>query len=157
MSDPVRPTKRERRRMTRFEAFGKRPTNGWNAGDLPAPFAVGDLLWLPERYDTSRLNGMGDPGWYVVCFATSIGEDDAWYFRVTNDPEQCSDRLHVVCDGRTDPVTIDPVDWMAPFELIDTADPAGLGRRQQMLTEGWSYEPPHRCEACGQKLPGSEP
>jgi hypothetical protein len=144
-----RPTKREWRRLARGARFGHRPTNEWGSGDLPAPYAEGDLLWLAQP-TVERLYGMGQPGWYVVVYATSIDEGDAWYFRVTNDPEGCSDRLHVIFSTRSG--LNGDADWMAPFELVETLDPDGLAERERLLAAGWTFERPARCATCGQVL-----
>lgn len=158
MSEPVAtvrrdhpPSKRWRRRLNRGGSWASRPVNNWGDGDLPAPFAEGDLLWLAVPYEVSRMRGMGQPGWYIVHYATSIDEGDAWYFRVTNDPDNGSDRLHVAYEGRCD--WSEGVDWMAPFELVETSDPEGLAERERLLAEGWSYERPERCPTCNQHLP----
>ncbi len=151
MTPSERPSKRQIRRMARGATIGRRPTNNWDEGDLPAPYAEGDLLWLPEPYPVDRLRGMGEVGWYVVTYATSIDEGDAWYFRATNDPDNGSDRLHVAFADRSS--FDDDTDWLAPFELVETADPDGLAERERLLAAGWSWTPPPRCESCGQRLP----
>ena len=153
----ARPTKRQHRRLGRGATFGSRPVNNWGDGDLPAPFAEGDLLWLPEPYEVERMRGMGQPGWYVVTYATSIDEGDAWYFRVTNDPENGSDRMHVIYAARSDSLGSDTDhDWMAPFVLVETTDPVGLAERERLLAEGWTYVQPPRCDACGQRVYGQQ-
>ena len=151
-----RPGKRQIRRLGRGATFGSRPVNNWGEGDLPAPFAEGDLLWLPEPYEVDRLRGMGQPGWYVVTYATSIDEGDAWYFRVTNDPKKSSDRMHVIYAERADVGSDVDHDWMARFVLVETTDPDGLAERERLLAEGWSYEPPPRCPTCNQRTPWKE-
>lgn len=134
----ARPTKRERRRLSRQYGYGHRPVNHWGDGDLPAPYAEGDLLYLPERYDHRAMRSMGEPGFYVVACAFSVDEGDAWYFRVARDPQEgSSDRLHVAYVARSSWET--DVDRMAPFELVDSADPEGLALRERMLDAGWSY------------------
>lgn len=147
-------TRRERRRFSRQAKYGFRETNSWNDGDLPAPYAEGDLLLLPEGIVNERLYqrlyGMG-PGYFVVTAGFSIDEGDAWYFRVTNHTDRGSDRLHVAHKDRCS--WDHDVDWMAGFELVDTADPAGLALRTQLLADGWTYQPPARCHTCGQQLP----
>jgi hypothetical protein len=146
-----KPSKRQRRRLGRGATFGSRPVNNWGSGDLPAPFAEGDLLWLEDVYDVDRMRGMGEPGHYVVTYATSIDEGDAWYFRVTNDPDNSSDRLHVAYAERSD--FDEDHDWMAPFVLVETSDPDGLALRERMLADGWTYTPPSKCPTCGQSWP----
>lgn len=133
-------TVRERRRASYHLGYGKREFNNWNAGDLPSPYAEGDILELTEPAE--RIDD--GPGFYIVAGVFSIGEGDEWYFRVTNDPKggRMSDRLHVL------PGTCD---YMAPFRLVDTADPEGLALRERLLAEGW--EPPAAdeiCPTCGQ-------
>ena len=52
--------------------IGYRPKNGWGSGDLPAPFAEGDVVRLVGgRHE--RLDDMTGPFFVVVC-ATSIDE-----------------------------------------------------------------------------------
>lgn len=136
----TRPTKRERRRLSRQYGYGHRPVNDWGDGDLPAPYAEGDLLHLPERYDDRAMRGMGEPGFYVVACAFSIDEGDAWYFRVARDARKgSSDRLHVAYASRSSFET--DIDRMAPFNLVDTADPDGLEERERMLAAGWTSHP----------------
>ena len=136
-------TKRERQRLARGNHhFGHRPLCDWGAGDLPAPFAVGDVLHLGEPSTLDRLTerGMGEPGWYVVCDAWSIDEGDAWYFRVTTDrsPDR-SDRLHWACAERS--TWPEDVNYLDGFELVDTADPNGAALRERMLADGWTFTP----------------
>lgn len=130
-------TRRVRRQFSWQAGFGCRELNDWNSGDLPAPWAEGDLLYLPEGSMTERLYGMG-PGYFVVTAGFSIDEGDAWYFRVTNHVDRGSDRLHVAHAQRST-WTAD-CDWMAEFQLVDTADPDGLARRAALLEAGWPEE-----------------
>jgi hypothetical protein len=119
-----------------YDGYGRRPTNNWGHGNLPAPFAIGDLVEMTANANTSRMRGMTEPGLYVVLSAWSIDEGDAWYFRVTNDKLNASDRHHVAHAERS---TWDkPVDWMAGFRLIETADPDGLAKREALIAAGWS-------------------
>lgn len=139
--------KRERRRLCYQAGFGFRERNDWNSGDLPAPYAEGDLLWLPQGKEHARLHGLGW-GYFVVCAGFSIDEGDAWYFRVSNGSDRNSDRLHVAFAERC--TWDESVNWMIEFELIDTADPEGLALRKQMLSAGWEGPPPVRkCPTCG--------
>jgi hypothetical protein len=127
-------TQRQRERLASQHRFGHRPVNNWGDGDLPAPWAEGDMLLLRldrgddefykrlTQYEGARL------GYFVVETAFSIGEGDDWYFRVT-DGEHGSDRLHVIAGE---------FDYMAPFELVDTADPHGLTLRGLLLEQGWT-------------------
>lgn len=136
-------TKRERHGATQ-NGLGHRPVNDWGAGDLPAPFAEGDVLHLAERHQDDRLYDM-QPGYFVVTYATSIDEGDCWYFRVWDgNSDRGSDRLHVAYPERSDWDTA--VDYMAPFTLVDTADPDGLALRQQLIEDGWKFE--DRWDAC---------
>ncbi len=126
--------------------FDYRPTNNWGEGALPAPWCQGDVVKLVGE-SVDRLRGMTGP-YFVVTYACSIGEGDDWYFRVEDHNGYTgSDRLHVFNGG------VDATDWMRPFDLVETRDPEGLAKREQMLADGWSYTPPPTCEACGQRLP----
>jgi hypothetical protein len=142
--------KRERHRATQH-GLGYRPTNNWGDGDLPAPWAEGDILLLPDGFTNDRLRGMG-PGYFVVAYATSIDEGDAWYFRVwdcKNDAR--SDRLHVAYSERCSAAQWpDDLNWMASFELVDTADPEGLAERGRLLAAGWALTDAWEvCPVCG--------
>jgi len=124
-------TKRLRHDLTQ-NGSGHRPTNNWGEGTLPAPWAEGDIVRVDAGAKAlERMNGMG-PGVYVISYATSIHEGDAWYFRVT-DGGRGSDRLHVWTDAWVE----EPEDWMAGVTLVETDDPDGLAKRVRMLNEGW--------------------
>lgn len=125
-------TKVERRRWSQHQ-FGHRPVNDWGSGDLPAPWAAGDIIEVPEGSGPiKRLNA--EPGLYVVDAAFSIDEGDAWYFRVT-DGSSSSDRLHVAYAERS---TWDKdVNWLEGCTLVDTADLDGLALRERMIADGW--------------------
>ena len=152
------PTKRLRGQCTQ-NGYGRRPVNRWGDGDLPGPFAEGDVVRLVGE-PHERLRGLAGPI-FVVSYACSIDEGDAWYMRVTDFSEgpfddmfdrrrkywAGSDRLHVAWAERSD--WTDDVDWMACFELVETADPEGLALREQMLADGWSYTSPPKCPTCG--------
>ena len=148
-------TKRERQRMC-DNRFGWRPRNDWGGGDLPAPFAEGDVVKLVgARPDRLKGWGVGDHcgPYFVVCYATSIDKGDAWYFRVWDGAHDSrSDRLHVAWADRCEGFAED-VDWMSCFELVETADPDGLHERSKLLAEGWSYESVGKCPSCGHPLP----
>ena len=147
-------TLRERARFTQF-SYGRRPTNGWDQGDLPAPWAEGDVVRLVGEVGDNRLRGVRgraflDGDYFVVDTAFSVDEGDGWYFRVTAGEANrlghlSSDRLHVFrgCDGVPD------CDYMEAFELVESADPKGLELRERMLADGWSHEPAKRCPTCG--------
>src|SRR5687768_10055444 len=91
--------KRDRHRAAQ-NGLGHRPVNGWGEGDLPAPWAEGDILLLPEDSDTERLYDM-QPGYFVITYACSIDDGDAWYFRVWDgESDRGSDRLHVAFPER---------------------------------------------------------
>lgn len=140
-------TQRQRRRMC--QQYGHRPRNNWDKGDLPAPWCEGDIVRLTGDMP-SRLTNQEGP-YFVVTYATSIDEGDAWYFRLHDHTDGRSDRLHVASAARSS--FPDDLDWMAPFELIDTPDPDGLAERERLLRAGWSYTPPPTCPSCGQLLP----
>ena len=146
-------TKRQRDRATQ-SGFGYRATNDWGSGDLPAPWAEGDVIHLAadaEVPEPDRLCGMG-PGYFVVTYGPSIGEGDEWYFRVWDGSESHgSDRLHVAYAGRSD-WGEHCCDFMASFTLVETADPEGLAKRERMLAEGWQYDPTPVCSSCGQRV-----
>lgn len=160
-------TKRERSSWSDTR-FGHRARNEWGAGDLPAPFAEGDVVRQIAPVRDNRLRGVrgrefNGGTYFVVVYGPSIEEGDGWYFRVTGgEPVRdaltrrrvdtaSSDRLHVFCGSRSE--YGESVDYMAAFELVETADPGGLLLRRQMLLDGWSYTPQQRCESCGQQLP----
>ncbi len=154
MNEPVPFTMKERREISQH-TFGHRPLCDWGEGDLPAPFAAGDVLWLPPATRMGsfegRLKGMPPGQHFLVDTAFSVDEGDGWYFRVT--PEVLeegrawgSDRLHVFSYGRSD--VDEDIDYMAPFVMVDTADPEGLARRNEMIAAGWRYEP-GPCPCCG--------
>lgn len=133
------------------QGFGSRARNGWGAGDLPAPYCAGDIVRLTiDPADNDRLRGQTGP-LFVVTYGPSIDEGDAWYFRVYDGNGYGSDRLHVAYAERS--TWDEDIDWMAGFELVDTADPEGLAERERMLAEGWTFTVPHRCPACGTRLP----
>lgn len=145
-------TKAERRAIC--QDFGLRPVNDWGSGDLPAPFAQGDLVELVDTTaDLGRLREVPVRRLYVVAYACSIDEGDAWYFRVGcyvdgEDWGRVSDRLHVAYPERS--TWEEPVDWMAPFRLVETVDPAGLELREKLLRDGWSFEAQwSKCPTCG--------
>ena len=153
MSDQKPFTKRQRRSMTQ-NGIGWRPKNAWGGGDLPAPWAEGDVVRLVgERHE--RLDDMVGP-LFVVVYATSIDEGDGWYFRVSDEPGahgRCSGRLHVAFADRADHGWDGDVDWMSCFELVDTADPEGLSERERLLAEGWTFTADSLCPSCGRRIP----
>lgn len=155
-------TKRMRSRWSQ-NRLGHRPVNNWGDGDLPAPWAEGDIVRLTEEGykrtraygESDRLRGMG-PGHFVVVYACSIDDGDAWYFRVFDgdDPDgPSSDRLHVAFAARCSNHWTEDCDWMREFELVDTADPDGLALRESMLAEGWTLDLEQMCPTCGQHAP----
>ena len=132
------------------ERFGQRPLSCWGSGDLPAPFAVGDVIDVPAGAKAlERMHG-APPGRYTICSAWSIDEGDAWYFRFGYGSRRqplvralgytASDRLHII-PGK--------VDYLAGCALVSTADPAGLALRERMLADGWSFTPRPVCPTCG--------
>lgn len=153
-------TKRQRKRIPQH-GFGHRPTNNWGEGDLPAPFAAGDVVRQVAEVADGRLRGVrpveiGDgERYFLVVTVFSVDEGDGWYFRVFGDhPDDCSsDRLHVFYSDRGKQPG--DTDYMAAFELVDTADPEGLALRQQMLADGWTHQRDPVCPTCGHHLPPS--
>jgi len=140
---------RDRHRSTQSH-LGYRPVNNWGDGDLPAPWAEGDIVnVLADAYCLQGnvrdgINRWWYPGFAVIAYVCSIDEGDAWYVRLCNGkpgpngPEwESSDRLHIAHGSRTVSLQAD-VDLMAGVELVDTADPEGLALRNQMIAEGWS-------------------
>lgn len=129
-------TKRQRRSFSRQYGYGRRPVNNWGDGDLPGPYAEGDVLFRPEDAPANdRLYGMGW-GYFVVSAAFSIDEGDAWYMRVTNHPDRGSDRLHVAYADRCS--WDHSCDWLAGFTLVETSDPDGLEDRRAKIAAGWA-------------------
>lgn len=129
------------------QTFGNRPTNNWGSGDLPAPWCEGDVIELVgERPERRLLDLTGTM--FVVSYATSIDEGDAWYFRVANESsDRGSDRLHVAYSERS--TWDEDCDYMAAFRLVQTVDPEGLALRQRMLADGWETLLHVRCPTCG--------
>lgn len=140
-----------RKSLSWQDGFGHRAMNNWGGGDLPAPYAEGDLLFLPDTASTERLHGM-KPGYFVVTSGFSIDEGDAWYFRVTINKDYVSDRQHVAYANRCTWPQQDCVNWMARFTLVETSDPEGLAERERILREGWDWHPPEVCDSCGQRI-----
>jgi hypothetical protein len=118
--------KQDRKRLCYQYGYGYRARNDWGSGNLPAPWAEGDIVELVRPGSEGRLRGMTGP-FFVVAAGFSIGERDEWYFRVSDSTSNYSDRLHVLAD----------VDYMAVFDLVDTSDPEGLAERERLLAEGW--------------------
>lgn len=127
--------------------------NNWGMGDLPAPWAEDDVVRRVNDTADDRLAGVGLHGDLVVCYATSIGEGDEWYFRVT-DGRRTSGRLHVGYVGRRTGrwAEVGDVDLMAAFELVHTDDPDGLALRDEMLAAGWALPVRNLCDSCGQEV-----
>lgn len=146
-------TKRWRGRCTNTR-FGYRAVNNWGDGDLPAPFAEGDIVRLDAPYPTdrddgyNRLRGMG-PGFFVVTYCCSIDEGDGWYARVWDgESDHGSDRLHIYYEERC--ANGPSMNYMEPFTLIDTADPDGLVVRERLIADGWKFADRWKvCPACG--------
>lgn len=147
-------TKRERSYRLNSR-FGYRSTNEWGSGDLPAPYAEGDVLLLtPEAHaamsdeQRSRLRGQG-PGYFIVTYAPSIDEGDVWYVRVWNgEAHTGSDRMHMAFTERS--VWDHPCNYMEGFELVETADPEGLAERERLIAEGWEFTDRWDvCPTCG--------
>lgn len=129
------------------QGFGFRPTNAWGEGDLPAPWAEGDLVELVEHNERTDDWPLG---FYVVSTAFSVDEGDGWYFRIT-DGRHDSGRLHVAyverCESNWN--SDSDIDWMSGLRLVETADPEGLALRERMLAEGWGPKLRPTCPTCG--------
>ena len=127
-----------------------RPTNNWGDGDLPAPYAPGDIIHVPAGAKAlQRMHGIG-PGDWPVESVWSIDEGDAWYVRLTGRVgrrKQTSDRLHVAYAGRS---SMPAVDWLEGCTLVITSDIEGLARRERMLAAGWTM--PERYPTDGELL-----
>ena len=140
-------TIRERRRGLNGR-YGERARCNWGGGDLPAPFSEGDVVhWDGSPND--RLRGQTGP-YFIVTYCCSIDDGDAWYGRVTDrkTPEVYgSDRLHMAWAERS--TWAEDCDYMAGFTLVETSDPEGLAKREQMLADGWTFTPPDTCPTCG--------
>lgn len=137
----------QRKRLCYQYGYGHRERNDWNSGDLPAPFAEGDLVYADALDGAERVKGM-TPGYFVVCAGFSIDEGDAWYFRVCQTKHNSSDRLHVAYSARC--TWTDDFDYMAPFTLIETSDGEGLVERQRLLAAGWAFTNNwETCPTCG--------
>ncbi len=148
MSGKRRPfTKHERHRWAQ-NGIGHRAVNNWGSGDLPAPFAEGDVV----RWDGTpceRLRGQVGP-LFVVTYCCSIDDGDAWYARVYDGTgEFGSDRLHIAWADRS--THDEDCNYMASFTLVESADPEGLALREQMLADGWTFQKPFTCPTCGQR------
>ena len=147
-------TKRQRERVPQSH-LGYRPVNNWGSGDLPAPFAYGDVLFLSEEafalgHQEDRLRGQ-EPGHFLVTYICSIDDGDAWYARVWDGKGDFgSDRMHVAFEDRC---TWDhDCNFMEGFELVDTADPDGLALRERMIADGWDFDLKwFTCPTCGHR------
>lgn len=147
MSDRLPFNKRERKRLCYQDGFEYRSRNDWGMGNLPAPWAEGDIVELvgprPMHGYYDLLQDMEGP-FFVVVAGFSIDEGDAWYFRVTDGSggnlAGNSDRLHFAPVARRSKRgwrTSGDIDDMRPFRLVDTSDPEGLSERVRLLAEGW--------------------
>lgn len=129
--------------------------SSWGSGDLPAPFAITDVVHIPEGAKAlERMHGMG-PGRYEIVTAYSINEGDAWYFRVASNrraTSPCSDRLHVIyaerCDGTWAKSSINSLEGCT----VITSDPDGLIQREAMIAAGWQPAPHTYCPTCGHEI-----
>lgn len=139
----------QRKGLCYQDGYGFRGRCDWGMGDLPGPYAEGDLLFIPEDRTHDRLHGMGW-GYFVVAAGFSIDEGDAWYYRVSNAKHSTSDRLHVAWTDRS---TWDhDQNWMDGWQLIESSDPEGLAARNRLLADGWSFTDPNVCPMCGHRL-----
>lgn len=147
-------TMAERRRMSQHE-FGHRPTNDWGSGDLPSPWAAGDVVEVADgSVALQRMDGR-PAGLYVVGTVFSIDEGDAWYVRLDDgDRSWTSGRLHIAFPDRS--TWTNPIDWTEGVTLVDTGDPDGLADRRRMIDAGWglvcSSSPCSRCGGDGINL-----
>lgn len=126
--------------------FAYRPLCAWGDGDLPAPYAVGDIIDVPAGAKAlERMVHAPGAGRYEVSSVWSIDEGDAWYVRLCYKAFPASrrrrvvlysDRLHVATAARCESFDED-TDWLAGCTLVVTADPAGLAQRNDMLAGGW--------------------
>jgi len=113
---------------------GWRPTNSWGDGNLPAPFAVGDVIDVPDDNPGVLAGRFYHGGRWRITAAFSISEGDDWYFRAspmrenkTTDWATISDRLHVLPDQN----------YLSDVTLVSTYDEEGLKLREEILKE-WS-------------------
>ena len=143
-------TVNQRKGLCYQDGFGYRGRNRWGMGDLPGPYAEGDLIFIPEDKTHERLRDMGW-GYFVVSAGFSIDDGDAWYYRVSNARHFNSDRLHIAWADRSS--WGEDKNWMAGWELVDTSDPDGLEVRNRLLAKGWTYIGPKVCDQCGQRIP----
>lgn len=138
---------RKQRHALTQTGFRHRPMSNWGAGDLPAPWAEGDIVEVQTTAPLLRLSRRVRPGRWVVCYVTSVDEGDAWYVKLT-DGHVTSDRLHVIGERSEMGKTHGVQDSMAGVDLVETADPDGLKLRQQMLADGWGARTVE-CLTCG--------
>lgn len=129
-----------------------RPTNNWGLGDLPAPYAIGDVLRLHNPQPGAL------PGYYVVVAADSVDEGDAWRFYLSAADPESGKPSRMASRFKVYECYADRSDWheahdLASFDLIETADPEGLDKRNAMLDDGWTFEPTRPCPTCGRPLP----
>lgn len=140
---------------------GHRPRCAWGSGDLPSPYAEGDIIDVPaDAKALERMESLDGPGRYKVIAAHSIDDGDAWYFRIAKYMRKgpCSGRLHVAHAGRFDTHGwggVTEVDWLEGCTLVRTADPDGLAEREHMLADGWTFEVAdvRICPTCKRPLP----
>lgn len=134
---------------------GDRMTNRWNDGDLPAPYAEGDVIHVPEGAEPIKDEPDVPPGRYKVVYVASVDEGDAWYVRLGKymNKGPVTRRLRVVHAARSSPSWENDIDHLAGCTLVKTADPDGLALRERMLAGGWSYQAPERCPTCGREMP----
>lgn len=109
----------------------RRPFSDWGAGSIPAPYAIGDELYLSDEVPFVQRH----PGWgvgrYRVVAVFSIDAGDGWYVRLEHpDTGDCSDRVYIVLEP-TDGSA--PRDDLAGARLVHTDDTEGLHRRTALL------------------------
>jgi len=113
---------------------GWRALNAWGDGDLPAPWALGDVIDVPQDAPGVLDGRLYHGGQWKITAAFSISEGDEWYFRAsplrddgTTDWDTISDRLHQLADYNA----------LEGATLVSTTDAEGLTAREERLTT-WS-------------------
>lgn len=136
-------TKRERSRIA-YSTLGHRARSAWGEGDLPAPFAEGDIVDISEGAEC--LMGEHEPGAWVVEYCWSVDEGDAWHVRLGRPGQPLPWRHPVAWADRSNyDHDVDRV----RATLIDTFDPEGLALRERMIADGWALDLSDVCPTCG--------
>lgn len=122
--------------------FDYRPVNAWGAGDLPCPYAPGDLIDVPAGAKAlERMDGWA-PGRYRVIGSFSVDEGDASYVRLgrLGNERVVSGKLYVVSKARSG--WDEDCDHLEGCKLVETADLDGWATRESMLLAGWRMDSP---------------